>query len=153
MSAARRSARPRLSVVDRYRPRTSRAFLESVVAAALHDVGRRRFEVSLLLTDDAEIAELHGRFLGDPTPTDVMSFARDDDDGVDVVVNVECARRVARARGHTIRAETALYVVHGILHACGHDDATPSERARMRAAEARILGALRLRYAVVDGDD
>lgn len=138
-------------MVDRHRPRTARAFLEGVVAAALADVGRRQLEVSLLLTDDAGIAELHGRFLDDPTPTDVMSFANED--GVDIVVNVECARRVARRRGHSIRAETALYVVHGILHACGYDDSTPRKRTRMRAAEARILGTLRLRYAPVDADE
>ena len=151
MRSAPRSGPPRLSVVDRHRPRTARRFLERVVAATLAHVGRADFEVSLLLTDDDEIAALHGRFLGDPTPTDVLSFAHDD--GVDVVVSVQCARRVARQRGHSIRAETALYVVHGILHACGYDDTTSRARARMRAAEATILGALRLRYAPVDGDD
>src|SRR5262245_61656318 len=110
---------PRLEVVDGFRPRTDRRFLRRVVAAALRE-GRKGYAVSLCLTDDRAIARLHARHLGDPTPTDVLSFLLDDT--VELVVSVECARRVARRLGHTIKAELALYVIHGILHACGHDD-------------------------------
>jgi probable rRNA maturation factor len=142
------AARGALSIVDCYRPRTPRAFLERVVAAARAEVRRPDLEVSLLLTDDAELAGLHGCFLDDPSPTDVLSFPGDG--AVDIAVSVERARRIARERGHAIRAELALYVVHGILHACGHDDGNARARSKMRAAEARVLGALRLRCAPVD---
>ena len=142
----RKSAR--LQVVDRFRPRTDRRFLHRVVENALAFVDRPELEVSLLLTGDADIAELHGRFLGDAMPTDVISFPMDD--GVDVVVNVQRARREARRRGTTIRAELALYLVHGILHACAYDDRTSRERARMRAAERAVMDRLALRYAPVD---
>ena len=101
--------------------------------------------MSLLLTGERDIARLHGEHLGDPSPTDVMSFELDD--GVEIVVSVQRARQEARRRGHAIRAELALYVAHGILHACGHDDRTARARARMRAAEQRVLDALGLRVA------
>jgi probable rRNA maturation factor len=139
----------RLEIADRYRPRTPRRLLEPVVAAALRYVGQPRLQVSLLLTGDAQMAALHGKYLGARTTTDVISFAMDG--GVDIAVNVACARREAARRGHSIRAEIALYVVHGILHACGYDDSTAAERRRMRAAEANVLRALRLRCAPVDG--
>ena len=61
-----------LEVTDKCQPRTERALIERVVTAVRDYVGRPELEVSLLLTDDAEIAELHQQFLGDPTPTDVM---------------------------------------------------------------------------------
>lgn len=137
-----------VEIVDRCRPRTDRAFVRRVVAAALAHVERSDLAVSVLLTDDAEIAALHGRFLGDATPTDVMSFA--DDDGVEIVVSVETARRVARRDGHAARAELALYVVHGILHAVGFDDVAARDRRRMRSAERTILARLRLRVRAVD---
>ncbi|HEB54484.1 MAG TPA: hypothetical protein ENI87_14630, partial [bacterium] len=76
-----------LEVVDRFRPRTERSFVERVVAAVREHVGRPDLEVSLLLTDDDEIAALHGEYLDDPTPTDVMSFALDG--GAEIVVSVE----------------------------------------------------------------
>ena len=137
-----------LDVVDHFRPRTDRALLRGTVAETLAFAGRRELEVSLLLTDDAGIAELHGQFMNDPTPTDVMSF--DDEDSVDVVVNVQRARDVAAEHGTTIRAELALYLVHGLLHACGHDDIDNVDRARMRVGENEVMTRLRLRHAPVD---
>jgi probable rRNA maturation factor len=136
-------ARGRISVKDRFRPRTERRFVARVIRETLAFADARAREVSLLLTDDREIARVHGEFLGDPTPTDVISFELDDT--IDLVVSVECARREARRRGNTIRAELALYVVHGLLHACGYDDRNARERARMRRAEQAVLTRLRLR--------
>lgn len=150
----RRSVRPRtsavlqLQVLDRGRPRTPRRLLRAAVRATLEFAGRPDLPVSLLLTDDAGIAELHGRFLGDPSPTDVMSFGFDD--GAEVVVSVATAARVARASGHAIAAEVVLYVVHGLLHVLGYDDQAPRARARMRAAERAILRRLGLVVAPVD---
>lgn len=138
----------RLEVNDRYRPRTDRAFLQRVVTAALAFVKREDMPVSLLLADDTEIARLHGEFCGDSSPTDVLSFALDD--GAEVAVSVECARREAARYGHSIRAELALYVVHGILHVCGYDDHDAADRSRMREAEQHILQSIGQRVAPVD---
>lgn len=151
-SARRRAAsrRPPLTVVDRGSPRTDRKWLQRVVATTLAYVERPALPVSLLLTDDAEIAAIHGVHLDDPTPTDVISF--DLDDEAELVVSVETARRVAKAHGHTARAELALYVVHGLLHCCGYDDLRARDRARMRIAEREVLAQLRLRVHAVDAD-
>lgn len=137
-----------LSVSDRYRPRTERRFITEVVTAALTVAKRPDLEVSLLLTDEREIARIHQRHLGSRRGTDVLSFCVDGT--AEIVVSVERARREAKRMGHTIRAETALYIVHGILHACGFDDADPNDRRRMRAAEEEILDALGLRVTPVD---
>jgi probable rRNA maturation factor len=146
----RRPAAPRttLAVVDRGRPRTPRAFLRRVVAAALDHGGRPDLPVSLLLTGDAEIAALHERWFGDPTPTDVISFLVDGT--AEIAVSVATARRVARERGHDARAEVALYVVHGLLHVLGHDDTNARARTRMRVAERAVMQRLGLVVARVD---
>jgi probable rRNA maturation factor len=135
-------------VADRGRPRTSLAFLRSVVRTALQFVERPAMPVSLLLTDDAEIAQLHARHLGESTPTDVISF--EVDGGAEIVISVETALRISRHHGHTLRAEIALYIVHGILHTTGFDDIRARDRARMRAAERAVMQRLRLRVHAVD---
>lgn len=149
----------RLAVVDRGRPRTGLAFLRQVVAATLRFAGREEMRVSILLTDDAEIARVHGEFLGDPTPTDVISFLLDDEDGgpkgqqiggAELIVSVETARRRAQEAGLPVRDEVALYVVHGLLHCCGYDDLRARERRRMRAAEREVLDGLGLTVRAVD---
>lgn len=144
----RRSPRLQLEVVDRGRPRTDPAFVRRVVRTTLQFARRPELPVSLLITDDAEIAALHARFLGDATPTDVISFLLDD--AAELVVSRETARRSARTHGHTIRAELALYIVHGILHLTGFDDVRARDRVRMRAAENEVMHRLRLRVRPVD---
>lgn len=137
-----------LEITDRFRPRTERALVERVVAAVRDYVERPDLEVSLLLTDDKEIGELHEQFLGDPSPTDVMSFEMDD--GAELVVSVETAQRVANEAGHEVDAEVALYIVHGMLHTVGFDDIEDDDRLRMRDAERAIMSRLQLVVRAVD---
>lgn len=137
-----------LEVTDRFEPRTERVLIERVVAAVRDYVARPELEVSLLLTDDEEIAALHDTYLGDPTPTDVMSF--EIDNGAEIVVSVETAQRVAVAAGHDVHAEVALYIVHGLLHTVGFDDIDDDDRRRMRAAERAIMKRLQLHVREVD---
>ena len=137
-----------LEITDRFRPRTERALVERVVAAVRDYVERPDLEVSLLLTDDKEIGELHEQFLDDPSPTDVMSFEMDD--GAELVVSVETAQRVAMEAGHAVEAEVALYIVHGMLHTVGFDDIEDDDRLRMRDAERAIMQRLQLVVRAVD---
>lgn len=124
--------------------------IERIVCAALEEGGRAGVELSVVLVDDDTLAALHGQQLGDPSPTDVMSFdlEGDGDDSAElgpvgeVYVSVDRAQAVATERGVRFARELALYLVHGTLHLCGHDDVEPEDRARMRAAETRVLARL-----------
>jgi probable rRNA maturation factor len=137
-----------LEVTDRFHPRTERVLIERVVTAVREHVARPELEVSLLLTDDEEIAALHQKFLSNPAPTDVISFEMDN--GAELVVSVETATRVAVREGHAIDAEVALYIVHGILHTVGFDDVEDDDRRRMRDAERAIMKRLKLHVREVD---
>lgn len=128
----------------------SEAEVRAAVAAALEHGRRPGLVVAVVFVSDTELARLHGRYLGDPSPTDVMAFdlgepglrRGDDGPGAELYVSVERARAEARARDLAPEGELALYVVHGCLHLCGHDDLRPGPRARMRAAERAVLARL-----------
>lgn len=115
------------------------------VRAALKAGGRSALAVDVALVGDRRLRDLHRRFLGDDTPTDVMAFDLEDDGpgpAAEIYASVTCASRVARARGVSARRELALYLVHGALHLCGYDDHRTGDRRRMRVAERRILSTL-----------
>ena len=159
MAPARRSGRggrPRdggsaptidVDVNDRQRIlRIGRASLERLVRRVLACEGIEAAEIGILLVDDRRIAAMHGRWLGDGTPTDVITFDLSDADvrsgGLlrgDIVASTETARRVARDFGWTPRQEVAYYVVHGLLHLTGYDDRTPGRRRAMRARERSVM--------------
>lgn len=123
----------------------SDAAVRRAVRAALDHGGRPELAVDVVLVGDRALAKLHARFLDDPTPTDVIAFELGDDDGgpdAEIYASVDCARARAKERGVAAARELALYLVHGALHLCGHDDHASRARARMRAAELRVMRAL-----------
>jgi probable rRNA maturation factor len=96
-------------------------------------------DVSIMLTDDAEIQRLNGEFRALEEPTDVLTFPAPDDlhDVLgDIAVSVEYAERQAQARGIHLNEELAYLVIHGALHLTGLDDESPEERQAMMAAMA-----------------
>lgn len=103
--------------------------------------------LSVVLVEDREMAALHGRFLDDATPTDVLSFppgaaprgASAEELAGEVVVSAETALREARRRGIPPERELALYAIHGTLHLAGYDDRSAVDRRRMRRAERQYL--------------
>jgi probable rRNA maturation factor len=98
-------------------------------------------EVGLWVCDDAEMAELHQRFMGLSGPTDVMSFPGDAGYLGDVAVSYQTAAQQALDAGHSAQREIAYLALHGTLHLLGYDDLTPDERAAMLARQDALLAA------------
>ena len=103
--------------------------------------------LNIVVVDDEQIARLHGQFMADPTPTDVLAFdLRDEptDERIEgeVIVSAETARRQGLRFRIDPGQELLRYAIHGTLHLVGHDDHTPAGRRRMRREEHRILSDL-----------
>ena len=125
--------------------------LRRAAEATLARHGIRTAHLSIALVDDARMARLHERHLGHQGSTDVLTFdlgngsngnAGSDHNTVidgEIVVSVDTAIREAEARGHSVDAELALYVVHGTLHLLGYDDGDDGAAARMHRIEDEIL--------------
>jgi probable rRNA maturation factor len=100
-------------------------------------------ELSVSFVDEAEIEDLHVRFMDEPGPTDVLSFPLDgvDEDGVRLLGDVVIAPAVAaRNNPEDPSAELRLLLVHGILHLLGYDHEADAEKAVMWARQQRYSG-------------
>jgi probable rRNA maturation factor len=91
-------------------------------------------EIAVLLMSDEQMTKLHEQFLHQTGTTDVITFQHGE-----IFISVATANRQARDFGTSLMREIQLYIVHGLLHLCGYDDHSSSDRKKMRAAEARIL--------------
>jgi len=89
-------------------------------------------EVSLLSDDD--MASVHGQFLDDPTPTDVITF-----DHGELLIGVETAKRQAEEFQTSPAREIALYGIHGMLHLSGFDDKEPRDSEIMDKRQFELL--------------
>ena len=92
--------------------------------------------------DDDEIARLHGAFMGDPSPTDIITFPYDPEDGEqggDIVISVDTAARNAEEHNWPVLRELRFLVLHGLLHVLDWDDATDADRAAMLARQHELM--------------
>jgi len=119
--------------------------LAKITQQARELVGDLDGELSVVLVDDAAIANLNAQYHATPAPTDILSF--DYGEGhAELIISVEHAVAQAKRFRTTPTRELVLYVVHGILHLNGHDDAATRDRRRMRAAEQRLMAQLRKQF-------
>ena len=108
-------------------------------------------ELSMLLVDEDTMSAYHEKYMGEPGPTDVLSFPMDelripeDDDeppiGLlgDVVLCPAVTSRQAAEHGRTPDAEAEYLLVHGLLHLLGFDHAEPEEKAQMFGLKDKLL--------------
>src|SRR5438270_2925239 len=86
-------------------------------------------EISLAFVDNPTIHRLNLRYLHHDEPTDVLSFPLSEANARclagELVIGAEVGQTQAESHGHDVAAELALYVIHGLLHLCGHDDKSP----------------------------
>lgn len=105
---------------------------------ALEILNAKDAELSIRLCDDDEMRSLHKEFMGEDSPTNVMSFSqREGEFGDiepnmlgDVVISIDTANRDALDAGKKLEDEVFFLLIHGILHLLGYDH----ERDRVHMA-------------------
>jgi probable rRNA maturation factor len=125
-----------------------RARMREIVRTVLAGETVADAEISLAFVDNATIHALNKRFLDHDEPTDVLSFPLSEPNAKrlagELVIGVEVALAQAQERGHEVQVELALYVIHGLLHLCGHDDKSEATAQQMRQRERHYLATLGL---------
>lgn len=132
--------------------------LEKDIRHALEKIGEmyalKNAEVSITLTNDAQIHEINKNYRHVDKPTDVISFALQESveplitDGPainmlgDIIISVERARIQASDYGHSLRRELVFLTVHGMLHLLGYDHQEENERHEMEEEQRRIMKIL-----------
>ena len=90
--------------------------------------------IDFVLVDRITMARVHGEFLGDDSPTDVITFPYGE-----ILICPVVAREQATLRNLKVEDEVLLYGLHGLLHLAGHDDQSPALAARMEKAQTKLL--------------
>lgn len=121
-------------------------------------------EMSVTFTDNAGIQMINRDYRGKDMPTDVISFALEDegedelpiifDDEElaelprnlgDLIISTERAAEQAVEYGHTLEREMGFLAVHGFLHLNGYDHMVPEDEKEMFGLQKEILDAYGLK--------
>ena len=98
-------------------------------------------DLSVVFMERSSHNKLHGEFLNDYRPTDVITFPPDPAEQMagEICVSVEQAWDESLSRDLPFPRELSLYLIHGWLHLVGFDDIEKVERKQMRFEEERCL--------------
>ena len=118
------------------------AIVERAAQAAL---GTVEGDIVVLLTDDAAVRELNGRFRDKDKPTNVLSFPAPENALPhlgDIVLAYGVCATEAETQGKTLADHLSHLLVHGVLHLWGRDHEDDAEAEEMEAEEREILAKI-----------
>lgn len=115
---------------------------------ALKDQKLDNVVFNVIIIDNEEIHKINKEYRGIDRPTDVISFALEDDDSFvvmdkrilgDIYISIDKAREQATEYGHSLLRELCFLTIHGILHLLGYDHMEENEEKIMFELQERIL--------------
>ncbi len=143
------------TLVFRNRQRTRRVdgrLLRRLTLAVLRDELRiESWELAVHLVGAAEMARVNWAYLQHEGSTDVITFDHSEKPtpGVlhgEIFICLDDAVKQAREFRTRWPEELARYVIHGLLHLCGHDDLSPGPRRVMKREENRLVRVVSLAF-------
>ncbi len=118
------------------------AWVAAQLAPLLSLENIRSGELSIALTDDAQMQALNHQYRDKNTPTNVLSFPANGPLLGDIVLSYETITREADEKQVTIKAHLSHLLIHGFLHLQGYDHQTETDALAMEALEIKALAAL-----------
>ena len=153
------------SDLDRFK--IDEAKIRLLANKVLIHLGKSDQELSIQFSNTQEMADLNSQYRDKDGSTDVLSFPQQEFDSPvlvnetpesdgeegsypglqgtlgDIVLSLDDALRNAKSIGHSLDAEVAFLIIHGILHLCGHDHQTVEEEKVMVSQQKILVELLR----------
>lgn len=122
--------------------------LKDLLTFALQYLKLEKVMFSVILVDNDMIHQLNREYRGVDRPTDVISFALEDDDTFikteyrilgDIYISLDKAKEQAVSYQHSFKREISFLTIHGLLHLLGYDHMEKEEEEEMFALQEVIL--------------
>ena len=125
--------------------------LRKVIDKALESENVSNAIMNVIIIDNERIHEINKEYRGIDRPTDVISFALEDDKTFintdfrvlgDIYISIDKVHEQAKTYGHSERRELSFLTVHGVLHLLGFDHMEKEDEIVMFKKQDEILDSL-----------
>ena len=116
--------------------------------------------MSVTLCNNAYIKDLNKQYRNKDVPTDVLSFAIEDDADEellaqmkkmtsireigDIIISYERAQEQANEYNHSLKREMCFLFTHGVLHLLGYDHINKTDEDEMFGLQKKILSDMKI---------
>ena len=102
---------------------------------------------SVIIVDNEEIHKINKEYRGIDRPTDVISFALEEDEDYevkerllgDIYISIDKVYEQAKEYNHSVKRELFFLVTHGFLHLLGYDHMKKEDEEIMFPLQEKIL--------------
>jgi rRNA maturation RNase YbeY len=117
----------------------------------LNDLGCHDGELSILFTDDRQMATLNRKYRGRNGSTNVLAFPMENGTTPnmasrmlgDIVVSVDTASAQSQESGKSVEETIYQLLIHGLLHLLDYDhERSTADADRMEKEQARLLAMM-----------
>ncbi len=123
--------------------------LRKIIQGAMKLENVKQATCNIIIVDDAYIHRLNKEYRHIDRPTDVITFALEDDSTCilpntirvlgDIYISLETANRQAVQYQHSLEREVCFLAVHGFYHLLGYDHQTETEEKIMFQKQEEVL--------------
>ncbi|WEG14237.1 rRNA maturation RNase YbeY [Pullulanibacillus sp. KACC 23026] len=133
--------------------------LDKLLKHCAKELDVQNAELSVMFVDNDRIQEINAMYRDKDQPTDVISFALEEEgEGEvvivgeadlprvlgDIVISVPKAVEQAADYGHSFEREIGFLAVHGLLHLLGYDHMTEADESEMFGLQEKLLDSFGL---------
>lgn len=122
--------------------------IEKLINYAIEHEKLNNLEFNIIIVDNEKIHEINRDFRGIDRPTDVITFALEDNEDFpemdirvlgDIYISIDKVKGQAIEYGHSFLRELSFLTIHGFLHLLGYDHMNEDEEKVMFSKQEEIL--------------
>ena len=122
-------------IFDEYNYKEDYSYLNDVINHTFEVLNIKNANMAVILIDDDKMKELNKAYRGVDRTTDVLSFALEDNNNIDLPIRelgevyVSIPKMIEQAKefNHSKKRELSFLVCHGLLHLLGYDHTKSKE--------------------------
>ena len=105
-------------------------------------------EIAYIFCDDEYLLNINKKYLDHDTYTDIISFDYTEKKHLkgDVFISIERVQDNAQSYGVAFEEELKRVMIHGVLHYCGYNDKTATEKSLMRKKENEKINMFHVKH-------
>lgn len=124
--------------------------LRDFISFALNKLLLKNVMFNVIIINDESIHKINKEYRGVDRPTDVITFALEDDKSIttpqvrvlgDIYISYDKVISQANEYGHSTKREICFLAVHGLLHLLGYDHMNKEDEEKMFGLQKELLNS------------
>lgn len=116
---------------------TNRSILKKYIESIFRKEGQKLDSVNFIFCSDKALLKINQTYLKHDFYTDIITFNLSDNESIraEIYISIDRVRENSFALGVPYKAELLRVIFHGVLHLCGYNDKTKTEKKKIRKRE------------------